>query len=690
MTRTVSVSQTGSSLKTPQIPVRQILLLDQSKLLTEHLRRLITSDPILKDYHFVQISQSDDLIQLLVSGGVAILIVVDYLPEKVLPLLELAKQVSPSTVRVIFSQKWEANSLTVAANSGRAFRILKLDAEDFEIRSHLLAAEEEAGHLRARSDLKKILAEQNKNLEQLNKDLEKMVEDKTADIRRSKDEIDEKVLKTRQLINFIKDLSANVSFAELMSQMRREVHKFAKVGDPVLILQSTVEQVEILYFLGGNLHRVNSESSLKFSDRSSTHDKQIASLFVGIFKRPVIKVISIPLQVDQIKKFGNDNAAAVLCIEHSMNELELETFLEHLRERMQPIAMAVDRAFLQNELTSQYYRWEKTFDGLKDPIAIIDVDYRLIRSNKKFSDKIVPKHCYEEFAQRTAPCEGCPISQAIQGHQPRQGQVKINGRVYTVNSFPIVEMGMNKPTTVINQYIDVTESRALYVRMLQNEKMSAIGLLAGNIAHELNNPLTGIRSLAQVLVHQSNEEQLKKDLLEIEKAAGRSQKIISNLLEFSSGLNTGADEISLDETVEKTLPMLKSAFRSLKIIKFLSTNQWRVRAESHLLQQVVFNLINNACQAMPEAGTLTLQSRRAEDNFLELIVKDTGPGIPLDLHEKVFEPFFTTKSEGQGTGLGLSLSREIIRRSGGDILLKSVPGQGAEFIVRLPASGATP
>jgi two-component system, NtrC family, sensor kinase len=690
MTRTVGISQTEYSTKARQKLVKKILLLDQGKLLTEHLQRLLTSDPILKEYQLTHVTHSDQLIQALTSGSIGILVAVDYLPEKILPLLELAKQVAPSTVRIIFAQKWDAQSLTAAINAGQAFRMIKLDAEDFEIRSHFLAADEEADHLKARLDLKKILAEQNRSLEQLNKDLEKMVEEKTADILKSKNEIDEKVSKTRQLINFIKDLSANVSFAELMSQMRREVHKFAKVGNPILVLQSTNDHLEVLYFAGGSLHRINSNKALRFSDRLSTNDKQVASLFVHLFQRPVVQVISIPLEVDQIKKFGHSSAAALLCIEHSMNDEDLHLFLEHMQDRTRPISMAVDRAFLQNELSSQYYRWEKTFDGLKDPIAIIDMDFRVIRSNKKFADKIIPRHCYEEFAQRNSPCEGCPVLKTINTGQAQQGQIKINNRIYTVNSFPIKEGGMTKATTVINQYIDITESRALYVRMLQNEKMSAIGLLAGNIAHELNNPLTGIRSLAQVLLRQIEpDSQLKADLQEVEKAAARSQKIISNLLEFSSGLSTHGNETSLDETVEKTLPMLKSMFRSFKIMKTLGASQWKVRAETHLLQQVVFNLIHNACQAMQDSGTLTIETKKAKDDFIELLIKDTGPGIPAELHEKIFEPFFTTKSEGQGTGLGLSLSREIIRRSGGDIFVRSSPNQGAEFTVRLPIAGSS-
>jgi signal transduction histidine kinase len=220
--------------------------------------------------------------------------------------------------------------------------------------------------------------------------------------------------------------------------------------------------------------------------------------------------------------------------------------------------------------------------------------------------------------------------------------------------------------------------------MLQNEKMGAIGMLAGNIAHELNNPLTGLRSLTQVLLQETPAQgNLHADLIEIEKATARSQRIIKNLLDFSKGEDQPAEFVSVDEIVERTLPMLKSALRNHRLEVDLQTLNASVFVEPHLLQQVVFNLINNACQAMKDAGRLSVNTSVKSGNVL-IEIEDTGPGIPPEVLRRIFEPFFTTKKEGHGTGLGLSMSKSIIEKFGGTIQFRNVEPHGSCFTIVLP------
>ncbi|MEZ0390853.1 MAG: nitrogen regulation protein NR(II), partial [Pseudobdellovibrionaceae bacterium] len=331
-------------------------------------------------------------------------------------------------------------------------------------------------------------------------------------------------------------------------------------------------------------------------------------------------------------------------------------------------------------------RWEKTFDGLRDPIAIVDLDYEVLRSNKKFNDKVIKKKCFESFAKSSSVCEGCPVQQAIATGEPQKGQIRVDSKIFEVHSYPILLENGSQVTNVVNQYVDITQSRELYLRMLQSEKMEAIGLLAGNIAHELNNPLTGLRSLAQVLLSQTQEGGLHSDLLEIEKATARSQQIIRNLLDFSWGGPQVKRDITLDEIVSKTIPMLKAVMRVHRQEFDFEAQSALISVEPHLIQQVVFNLVNNACQAMKEPGVLTVTTSILDGQAI-LCVGDTGPGIPENLKEKIFEPFFTTKKEGLGTGLGLSLTKKIVESFGGVIRLKSESGQGALFEVSFPIKG---
>ncbi|RYZ60893.1 MAG: PAS domain-containing sensor histidine kinase, partial [Proteobacteria bacterium] len=323
-------------------------------------------------------------------------------------------------------------------------------------------------------------------------------------------------------------------------------------------------------------------------------------------------------------------------------------------------------------------QWEGTFDGIKDPIAIVDIDFMVVRANRHFAMKPSQERgyefsCHKVFANSEFICRGCPVALALETGQPQRGQVRRGSRYYDVLSYPIRLNDDQVSTNVINHYVDVTDSRELHGRMIQSEKMAAVGLLAGNIAHELNNPLTGIRSLAQVLMAEVPKSgTLREDIVEVEKAAERSQKIIENLLGFSKGESDQKQVlVSLNEIVRRTLPMLKTAMREHRSEILLAPEELMVKVEPHLMQQVVFNLVNNACQAMIDAGTVSIETSNNEDEegraWSIVQVSDTGSGIPQDIIESIFEPFFTTKEKGQGTGLGLSMSQSVIQNFGGEI-----------------------
>jgi signal transduction histidine kinase len=266
-----------------------------------------------------------------------------------------------------------------------------------------------------------------------------------------------------------------------------------------------------------------------------------------------------------------------------------------------------------------------------------------------------------------------------------QSTVRHNELIFENLSYPIALNKGEQPTNIVNHYVDVTLSHNLQKQMIQNEKMAAIGHLAGHIAHELNNPLTGIRSLSQVILPQLDKAtNTYKDLLEVEKAAERCQLIIKNLLEFSSGA-LSRQHVSLNEIVQRTLPLLKTAMSPFQHQLNLSDENVLVDVEPQLMQQVFFNLVKNACQAMDENGTLSIETRVSPvDDRAELVVSDTGSGMTPEIKQHIFDFFFTTKSQGQGTGLGLSMSKSIVDQFGGEIDVESKLGEGSRFSVRLP------
>lgn len=527
---------------------------------------------------------------------------------------------------------------------------------------------------------------QMREFEVLTQDLEKIVAERTRHIELSKLEEDEKLNKARALIKFIKELGLHFSFEEILILLRKELRKFGLIGDPTLIYQLHPELTHFVAFQNGNLTQTESRRAIQLPSQLVPHDVQLGQVLANHFGRPFLRAIAIPIEVKLIQKFGYEKAAALVVVEIGLQETELGSFFDFIIERVQPLSMAIDRLLLENELTKSGFRWEKTFDNLRDPIAITDLEFEVVRANKKFAEKASRKKCYESFANRELPCEGCPMAEALTSGTPSKGQISRNGRLYQVHSYPIRIDHGGRPTNVVNQYVDITQSRELYLRMLQNEKMGAIGMLAGNIAHELNNPLTGLKSLTQILIGSVKKgSQIFNDLKEIEKATERSHSIIKNLLEFSKGSTEQNTKVSMDEIVQKTLPFLKTMLRMHKFDLNLDSKDALVFVEPYMMQQVVFNLVNNSCQAMKDAGTLSLYTGLSEDkNFVELWVRDTGPGVPLELREKIFEPFFTTKRDGMGTGLGLSLSRKIVEGFGGHLKLVDAEGPGAAFLVSLP------
>lgn len=657
----------------------------------------ISKEPLPEDFRKLDLSvqvdwaEAQSAIQaerLLQSGRFSVVLISTDLDENVaLDLLYLAKIHQSFASRLLRSEGLDERLIRESINRGQVLRIIPQSLDLRTFLGFLNSALERHLQRSQQTQLLKESSRQNRELEALTNSLEQIVEERTLHIEISHSEESEKLSRERLLIRFIKELAAQGSFEDILQVLRKELRKFHKLGDPILAFRSGGAKTLLMSFHGGQFTLSESNLEMDLPDRYHASHPELVKHFANHYGRPFIKTLVFPLELKLIRQLAEGKAEAILCFENSLTDKELNFFMEYINDRLGPLSMALDRVLLENQLSSFSYRWEKTFDSMKDPIAIVDVDYEVVRANKKFSEQVQEKKCYQSFAGRDSVCPGCPVSQALKEKTSENGQVKVGSRTFQVYSYPIVVDNGGRSTTVVNQYVDVTESRALYLKVLQSEKMGAIGKLAGHIAHELNNPLTGLRSLSQVLLQEAPKgEALHSDLLEIEKAAFRSQKIIKNLLEFSQNESQPQVLISVDEIVEKTLPMLKTALRSHRFQLNLKAREAQIQAEPHLLQQVVFNLVNNACQAMKDPGTLTVTTRilQGRPHRVELSVGDTGSGIPQDIQNKIFEAFFTTKKEGLGTGLGLSMSKSIVERFGGNIRFESKPGSGTVFYINLP------
>jgi signal transduction histidine kinase len=224
----------------------------------------------------------------------------------------------------------------------------------------------------------------------------------------------------------------------------------------------------------------------------------------------------------------------------------------------------------------------------------------------------------------------------------------------------------------------------------EQDRLAALGVMAAGVAHEVNTPLTGISSYAQMLLADTPEDDPRHLLLrKVERQTFRAAKIVNNLLDFARSRKGELGPVDLAAVVGECLDLMHERLARRGVVV-----EWNPPAEGAVvvgdageLQQVVTNLVLNAHDAMPEGGTLTLEL--GEDaGRLCLVVTDTGVGIPGDLLAHVFEPFVTTRLGQGGTGLGLAISHDIVRHHGGELAVESEPGQGARFTLTLPAAPA--
>ncbi|MBI2083212.1 MAG: PAS domain-containing protein [Deltaproteobacteria bacterium] len=341
--------------------------------------------------------------------------------------------------------------------------------------------------------------------------------------------------------------------------------------------------------------------------------------------------------------------------------------------------------------------WEATFDAIRDPVLIISSDYRIDRANLAASERakkkiveMIGQHCYEVFAGRNAVCPRCPLKETLETNHPYSVEIeKLRKETdFQVSSYPLPLESAENPR-VVHHYRDVTGERLLRRQLVQSEKMAAIGMLAGGVAHEINNPLGGILAFTQLLKAElPPESSVQEDLKEIEEAAKRCKKIVSDLLSFSRP-SPGADMIPQDinALVERIMPMLRLSLREAQVTiqTEYGKNLPPVLGDASRLQQVFMNLIRNASEAMKGGGAVTIRtgvsSEQPGDFFIEF--QDTGPGIRAQDLPHIFDPFFTTKGH-KGTGLGLSICDSIIHDHHGHIEVQSELNKGSLFRVVLP------
>jgi len=329
--------------------------------------------------------------------------------------------------------------------------------------------------------------------------------------------------------------------------------------------------------------------------------------------------------------------------------------------------------------------WRTSFDAIGDPLAILRADGEVMRGNTAFARLAgVDIHCVPGLRSDGTGFGKLPSIEG-RGVAPHHGALELvkGDRTWLVRTFNFGEGG------AVVTWKDVTEEREVTRRLLQAEKMAAVGQLAGGVAHEINNPLGGILAFAQLMAQDERSESDKESLRLIQDAALRAKRIVESLLRFSRRPREDErGEVDLAKVADDAIFLMQSQLKGgkLEIVRDLAPAL--AIGNANLLQQILVNLLVNAMQAVGKEGRITVLSGSSASGRVHVTVADSGPGVPAAIQGRIFEPFFTTKPEGQGTGLGLSICYRIAEEHGGSIHYEPAPGGGASFVVEIPAAPA--
>ena len=349
---------------------------------------------------------------------------------------------------------------------------------------------------------------------------------------------------------------------------------------------------------------------------------------------------------------------------------------------------------LEKKIRQSKRNLEAIFDGIRDQLSIQAPDYQILRVNRAVVEnyqttfeKLLNQKCYEAYFQRSQPCERCPVSVTIETKQPATSIMKSSEDNTTLQifSYPILDEKGNV-LSAIEYMKDITEEQRLQEQLIQSEKLAGIGILASGVAHEINNPLSGIIGMAEIALEEEDPTKNESYLKDILDCAQRISEIVKGLRSYSRAAKKGEQGlVDLNEVLEETLKMVRLVAQKtpVEVIKKFQPVE-KIQANIGEIQQVFTNLITNAFQAMDGKGGKLVLSTRSIGDSVEVKVSDDGMGIPQKYLNQIFDPFFTTKKPGEGTGLGLNIVYRIVTKHEGTIDVESKEQIGTTFKIKFP------
>ncbi|MBW2660051.1 MAG: PAS domain-containing sensor histidine kinase [Deltaproteobacteria bacterium] len=348
---------------------------------------------------------------------------------------------------------------------------------------------------------------------------------------------------------------------------------------------------------------------------------------------------------------------------------------------------------------------QAVLDGITDLMVVLSEDLKIQRVNHVFDDWYsgidpIGSHCYTIFRNRNSVCDDCPVIQSLKSDDIVKGLslYKVNGkfRHFRIIASPL-KSSLSGERQILLSKRDITLEKEFQAQYHQAEKMATIGTLAAGVAHEINNPLAAIRGFAEGLQRRLSriQTQVDKDVFEdfqeytetIVNECLRCRDIVQTLLTFSRPVASSLCPVDMNQCVLDTLFIFKHHIREhhgVTVKTELERELPLIKGDESQLKQVIINLFTNALDAVADNGEIVISTVAGKDGDVDLIVDDSGCGIPFEMKEKLFEPFFTTKPVGKGIGVGLSTCYTIVKNHGGEINVTSDEGRGSTFHVTIP------
>lgn len=360
-------------------------------------------------------------------------------------------------------------------------------------------------------------------------------------------------------------------------------------------------------------------------------------------------------------------------------------------------------------LNEQRREYRQLFESVPCLITVQNESLELVQFNREFEEHFHPRigeRCYQAYKDRTEPCDNCPVMETFKDGQPHtseQSGVTNTGQAcyWTLRTAPITGAD-GKVKRVMEIAVDITEQIIAEQQLVQAGKMATLGEMATGVAHELNQPLSVIKSAANYIMRKVKaNEPIPDEIMttmteEIDGQVNRAEKIINHMREFGRKSDNVKEKADVNRALVKALDIFKEqlTLRHIEVVPHLDRDLPMILADENRLEQVFINLLLNARDAIEErfeqkdqtaeSAKQIFVTTRVSDKRVVIEIEDTGTGIPPEVGDKIFDPFFTTKAAGKGTGLGLSIGYRIIKDYGGTISADKGRANGALFTIQFP------